>query len=226
MNKLFTIGLVALSARGFSQTPPAEMWIGANVSVAFQSKWQWHNDAGYRTNGVNFIPHQYLYRTGIRRIFSTKWNAAAGVAFFSTRISYNKADHEFGNEYRAWQEVNHQHEWKDGLSLQNRFRVEERFFEEVSNRDDYKALRLRYRLALTKRLSQKWTIQVADEYMRQLQQKQFVFNQNRALFSFGHDLKKHVQLQAVYIWQLRPTGSQHILALLFQKTITVDGNKN
>lgn len=226
MNKLFTIGLVALSARGFSQTPPAEIWLGANVSVAFQNKWQWHNDAGYRTNGMNMIPHQYLYRTGVRKIFSTKWNAAAGVAFFSTRISYNKTDHEFGNEYRAWQEVNHQQEWKGGLILQNRFRLEERFFEEVSNRNAYKAIRLRYRAGLTQRLSPKWSIQISDEYMRQVQQKQFLFNQNRMLFSFNRDLRHHAQIQAAYIWQLRPTGSQHILALLFQKTITVDGNKN
>jgi Protein of unknown function (DUF2490) len=226
LNKLLTIGLVALSARAYTQTPPAELWVGANVTVAFQNQWQWHNDAGYRTNGVNLVPHQYLYRTGIRKIFSTKWNAAAGAAFFSTRISYNKADHEFGNEYRAWQEVNHQYEWKNGFSLQNRFRAEERFFEEVSTRDAYKALRLRYRVGLTKRFAEKWTVQVADEYMRQLQQKQFLYNQNRTLVSLGHDLKKHVQLQAVYIWQQRPTGSQHILALLFQKTITADGNKN
>lgn len=226
MNKLLTIGLVVLSASGYTQTPPAELWIGANMAVGFHNQWQWHNDAGYRTNGVNLVPHQYFYRTGIRKIFSTKWNAAAGVAFFSTRISYNKADHEFGNEYRAWQEVNYQTEWKNGLSLHNRLRIEERFFEEVSNRDAYKALRLRYRVGLTKRLSEKWMIQIANEYMRQLQQKQFLFNQNRALFSIGHDLKKHVQLQAVYIWQQRSTGSQHILALLFQKTITANGNKN
>lgn len=228
MKRFVTISFVLMSVFGYSQEPASELWFSAAVPVTFgkTKNWQWHNDAGYRTNGISIMPHQYLYRTGIRKFFSEQWSAATGIAFFSTRVGYKKADHEFGNEYRLWQEINHQYKIFQQLSLQNRLRIEQRFFEAINDKDAYKALRLRYRIGLTQKLSSKWSVQVADEYMRQLQQDQFLFNQNRFMFTAQRHWNKDVQVQAGYMWLLRSTSSQHIFTISFQKAITIDGNKN
>jgi len=216
-----------VSVNLFAQDPPAEMWVGVAVPVHFgkNDHWQWHNDAGYRTNGVSVLPHQALYRTGIRHFFNQHWNAAAGGALFFTRVSYKKEDNEFGQENRLWQEVVHQTDQQKTWRVQSRFRLEQRFFEATEVRAAFYATRFRYRSALVYAPTGKLQVQLADEYMQQLSNSKMKFNQNRIIGSLVCAMKKQTQLQFSYIWQYRSaSSSQNIVAIIFQKSIGINGN--
>lgn len=224
---MLLISVLFSAANLFAQDPPAEMWVGVSVPVHFGKKdnWQWHNDAGYRTNGASILPHQALYRTGVRHFFNQHWNAAAGGALFFTRISYNKEDSEFGQENRLWQEVVHQTDQQKTWRIHSRFRLEERFFDATEDRDAFYATRFRYRSALVYAPTGKLQLHLADEYMQQLSSSKMQFNQNRVIGSVICVLKKQSQLQFSYIWQYRSaSSSQSIAAIIFQKSIGINGN--
>lgn len=209
-----------------AQEPQSELWFSASLPVNFgkHNSWQWHNDAGYRTNGISLLPHQYLYRTGLRYSFNKHWSAAAGGALFFTRVSYNKDDSEFGQENRLWQELVHQTDLSSTTILQSRFRLEERFFEAVENKAAYTAARFRLRTAITQKFKKNWFAQLADEYMQQAANDRLQLNQNRLMLSVGKSLPGQMQVQAGYMWLYRTVSSQNIFTLSFQKSIGVNGH--
>lgn len=195
------------------------------MHVTFGKGWQWHNDAGYRTIGYSVAAFQYLYRTGVRKRLNEDWSVASGVAFFYTRSSYEKANHEFGKEFRLWQELAHEKAIAKGWELQNRLRIEQRFFGAVGGAPARENLRGRYRLAITKKLTEKWSIRLADEYMLQRAEQKTNFNQNRLILTGNLQLKNTIQLQSGYMWLRWPSASQHVLLFTFQKNFTLDGLK-
>ena len=226
MKPSFIIAAFFVCVVASAQEPQSELWFSASLPVNFgkQNSWQWHNDAGYRTNGISLLPHQYLYRTGLRYSFNKHLSAATGGALFFTRVSYNKDDAEFGQENRLWQELIHQTDLSSTTILQSRFRLEERFFEAVENKAAYTAARFRLRTAITQKFSKNWFAQLADEYMQQVSNDQFHLNQNRLMLSVGKSLPGQVQVQAGYMWLYRTVSSQNIFTLSFQKSIGVNGH--
>jgi len=145
---------------------------------------------------------------------------------FNNRLAIDKEVHEFDKEFRLWQEGALENKLNSRLVMLNRFRTEERFFEATSKKDAYNALRLRYRLALTQNITDGIRFQIADEYMRQLTNGDFLFQQNRlaanAIFITG----KTTQFQAGYMWSKLPTVSQHYIVLILQKTISFKKEHN
>jgi Protein of unknown function (DUF2490) len=223
---LFTIAVIFVSAIASAQEPPTELWLSVSVPVNFGKKvnWQWHNDAGYRTNGISILPHQYLYRTGLRYSFNKHLNIAAGAALFFTRVSYNKDDGEFGQENRLWQEMIYQTNLSSTILWQNRFRLEERFYNAVESKAAYTAARFRFRSSITQKLSKHWSAQIADEYMQQAANNRFQLNQNRLMFSVARSLPNRIQVQTGYMWLYRTVASQHIFSLSFQKSFGANGH--
>ena len=208
-----------------AQDPAAEVWMSVSVPVFFgkNGSWQWHNDAGYRTNGMSVLPHQYLFRSGVRKYFNSKWNAAVGGALFFTRATYNKED-EFGQEDRLWQEVVNITKIAEKSSLHTRFRAEERFFKSVEDKEAYDAMRFRLRTAFVQTLNKHWQFQVAEEYMQQLANHNFRFNTNRVAAAVIRSWEGQSQLQITYTLQTRKNSEQSIIALSFQKSIGSNGN--
>jgi hypothetical protein len=222
----FFIISILIAKAAVAQQSETSAWSGVQLPVSFNSKWQWHNDAGYRTIGFSGSAYQYLYRTGARYSFTKGWSAAAGAAFFFTRTSYQKADHEFGKEFRLWQELNFNKYINGKCSLQNRIRIEQRWFNATQSIETYTAFRLRYRLSGLQKLSDKWGLQLANEYMQQSVNKKFSFNQNRVIASAIYSINQFNQFQCGYMWLLWPSSSQHVMVITFQKNISVYGNGN
>lgn len=225
MKRWLTIAFVFTFISAHAQDPASEIWMGASVPVLFgkNGSWQMHNDVGYRTNGMSVLPHQYLFRTGVRKFFNNRWNAAVGGALFFTRVSYNKED-VFGQENRLWQEVVNVAKITKKSNLQTRFRVEERFFEAVENKAAFNAMRFRLRSAFLQTLNKHWQLQVAEEYMQQLANRNFQFNTNRVAAAVIRSWEGQAQLQITYILQTRKNCEQSIVALSFQKSIGSNGN--
>src|SRR5947207_448842 len=84
-------------------------------------------------------------------------------------------------EFRLWQELSFHKPLSKDFLFHERFRTEERWFGAVTNKDAYFGLRLRERLTVTKSLTQTWSLEFGDEYLRMLSDKKFLFNANRIL---------------------------------------------
>ncbi len=225
MRKLFLLlMLTGLMKYGKAQQNPAIVWGTLQLPLHLSPKWQLPVDFSYRTIGISASALQYTFRTGARRIINDKWNVASGIAFFFTRTSFKKENHEFGSEFRLWQEAVLDNRITNNLVLQNRFRTEERFFSATTIRPAFTALRLRYRLAAIQTINEKWAVQLADEYMHQLAEERFSFQQNRVNVSFAYLFSSLSRIQAGYIWSKLPASSQHFITLTYQKIIRLYGN--
>ncbi|TMI92743.1 MAG: DUF2490 domain-containing protein [Bacteroidetes bacterium] len=226
MGKLSILILSFCSKVALAQLPATSNWFALQLLVNRGSKWEWVNDAGYRTLGMSASAYAYEGRTGMRYRFNETWNVATGTALFFTRSSFQKYNHEFGREFRLWQELSFHKPLSKDFLFHERFRTEERWFGAVTNKDAYFGLRLRERLTVTKSLTQTWSLEFGDEYLRMLSDKKFLFNANRILLLALYKFKGDAQLQGGYMWVKLPVSSQHVFTFTFQKMISIHGKKN
>ena len=223
---LFCISGILLFAKCSQGQSKTVVWNTLQFPIQFSSKWQLHNDISYRTIGVSGSAYQYTFRTGVRRFMGNKWNVASGLALFYTRTNFNKMNHEFGREFRLWQEVVKENKLNKKLSLFNRFRTEERFFAATSIKKKSFALRLRYRLAAVQKIADKWKVQLANEYMEHLVKQKFSFQQNRLGLTFIHEFNSTTQIQTGYIWSKLAATTQHFITCTFLKTILANAHRS
>ena len=209
-----------------AQVPATTDWFGFQCRLNKDDKWEVINDVGYRTIGMSLSSYNYYYRNGIRYKLNDRWSVAGGTAFFFTRSSYLKSNHEFGREFRLWQDITLSLPFAKTFAINDRFRTEERWFNSVSNKAGYFGFRLRQRLTVTKALTEKWSVEIGDEYFRMLTDKKFLFNSNRILFSAVCKFRNQVQLQGGYIWLKLPSASQHVFTFNLQKTIMLHKSKS
>lgn len=204
-----------------AQQPKTAAWLGGQLQLKLSDKWAWHSDAGFRTVSTAFTSHQLLYRTGIRYFINKNFGVTAGGALFFTRSSFDKGNHEFGRELRLWQEVFHQTNIHK-LIWQNRFTAEQRFFDDTQKKPAYAAYRVRLKTTFTKPVNEKWAVQVSDEYMRQLTNNIFAFDQNR-LMAYGlYNSNANTVWRAGYTCLMLPYNqTRYVLNINFQKTITL-----
>jgi hypothetical protein len=198
-------------------------WLSFQFRVELPKKWEWHNDAGYRTGGSDWQASQFFYRTGLRYNLSNKQAVTAGLALFYTSLTAENEYRVYGEERRIWQEYvleNSKKKWQ----FQMRFRMEERFFQAVSNKSARYATRLRMRVHATRFFNEQWGIQMANEYMVQFDEGSGKFNQNRLTISGLYKVKRNWQFQLGYMFLLLPYYSQHVLILSVQKKVTRNDN--
>ncbi|HKB43175.1 MAG TPA: DUF2490 domain-containing protein [Chitinophagaceae bacterium] len=220
MKKLFILIACFSTKNLLAQVPSTASWFSFQFRLN-KAKWELINDGGYRTIGMSASCYAYYYRNGLRYKLNDNWSVAAGSAFFFTRSSYQKSNHGFGKEFRLWQDaIFRKPIWKT-FAINNRFRIEERWFNRVNNKPAYFGFRPRERLTISKMLSEKWSLELGDEYLRMLSDNKFTFNSNRILLFATYTMKKQTQLQGGYIWLKLPAASQHVFTINFQKTITL-----
>lgn len=210
--RIYTILLLLLGVFvAEAQQRTESIWQTVQLPVKLSSKLSLHNDAGYRTLGISLLPRQFLFRTGMRYHYSKQTDAAAGVALFFTKTSLNKEEHEFGTEFRLWQEVQQQIKLMKHTNLLLRLRTEQRFFEQPSFRNSFEAYRFRYRGTVQQQLNEKLELQAGFEYMHQLEDGANCFNQYRIQPSLLWKMNKHLQLQIMYMIIKSPNEVQRAL---------------
>ena len=202
------------------------IWTSVSLPVRFSQKWQAPVDVSYRTLGFSSSAYQYTFRGGVRWNMSSSWSASAGFARFLTRNSFTKSDDVFVPEFRIWQDVVSEKKLKNRFTLQNRLRIEERFFDKTSESEKYSAIRLRYRIGVARLLGNKFRVQLAEEYMEHYSFSRFSFQQNRVYASCGLLLNAVTQIDAGYIWSRIPDVTRHYITLSFQRTILFHGNRS
>jgi hypothetical protein len=201
------------------------IWNALQLPVRLSSKWQMPVDFSYRTLGFSTAAYQYTFRSGIRRFINKTWSVASGLALFFTRTSFEKENREFGREFRVWEEGVADSKLGKNFVLQNRLRIEERFFEATSKYDKYTAIRFRYKLGISKFFKEKYKLQLAEEYMEHLTSGKFSFQRNRVYISCGYIIDPLTQIEAGYIWSATPDIRNYI-TISFQRTITFHENRN
>ena len=218
----FFIIVLLFTLQSFAQRPATGTWLTLQLPVELNSKWQIHNDGGYRTLGNSITPLQYFYRTGLRYNISKNLSTAAGVAIFFTRTTFTKQDDEFGREFRFWEELNYKTDLFKHTQWQVRLRIEQRNYAATSNKAAYHAFRYRIRTQLQQKLAAKWAIVFAGEYMQQYARDSWSFDQNRLIINGIYSFNNHTQLQASYLLVRWPANSrQQLFSVLFQKTISL-----
>lgn len=204
-----------------AQQPKLTNWITVQAPIVLNNKWQLLTEASYRTVGESFVLNQLFLRTGFRHTINAVWNVAAATDYVHSKIKPDKANHEYGNEFRIWQEVTNRTTLKKNWSWLNRFRIEERFYQTTSVQNAFTGYRLRYRMGVLKTISPKWDVMLADEYLRQFQKGDFVFNQNRIQLATYYRFAKTAHFQFDYYLIKFPRQYQHVFSLIFQKRILV-----
>ena len=223
--KLF-IAFTFLSLQVFAQRPATGLWLTAQFPIQINNKWQVVNDFNYRTLGNSSAALQQLYRAGLKYNFTKKWTATAGLALIFTRTSFLKTNTEFGKEFRLWQEANYKATISSSLTGNVRIRTEERFFSTTNTKASYNAFRYRIRPQLQQKLSNHWSVFVANEYMQQYAKSKWSFDQNRLIINGIYAFKNKAQLNAGYMWLRWPANSsQHILTIGFQKNISLNAKQ-
>jgi len=216
----FTAGLIFSAKVSLSQKSTTLMWSTVQFPVFVSKKWRLHNDISFWFFTSSVGAYEYTLRSGVRKMINDKWNFASGVALFFTRTSFEKANHEFGSEFRLWQEVVNENKLNGKLSLLNRLRFDERFFASTSAKDAFFALRVRYRLAFIQTISEKWKLQLADEYMEQLSGGAISFQQNRLGITGIYVFCSSAEFHSGYIWSKLPASNQHFITCTFIKSFS------
>lgn len=221
---LILFGLTFPTVIMAQKRPEEGIWLTLNTPIDISSKWQIHHDASFRTLSFSKDPLQLLFRTGLRLNLNKRYSLAGGIAFIFTRTTFNKDNDELGREFRTWQEVLRKHVINKNAYLQIRFRSEQRFFEDTKRREGFTAHRFRLRVNFHQELTKNWSLILADEYMQQYANNDFVFDQNRLITAMAYHIDEKTQLQFGYMWLLWPQeSSQHLVNITFQKRFQLYG---
>ena len=227
MRRLTLIFLMAWSITySYSQQPGSSNWFTIQLPVTIDSHWQWLNEYSYRTINESFNMYQLFLRMGARYNVNEKWYVALSYDFTLTRTSSEKMNHEYGRESRIWQELSYRSFLSSKFSLQHKLRIEERFVSANHTDAASSALRVRYRLAALQAITDKWSVQLSDEYMQQYTDQRWSFNQNRIYLNNLIQLQPALQLQAGYYFVIRPDHEiQHVFAIGLQKRLFLHGGR-
>jgi hypothetical protein len=220
IGSIITVSIFIVCNCVSAQRPNTGMWLTINTPVNISKKWQWHNDASYRTLGSSVAPLQYLYRTGIRYNFNDEWSSTLGVALFYTRNGFTKQNEEFGKEQRLWQELAYRKNITIPFQIYVRLRTEQRYFSTTTTSQAHHAFRYRVRVQLQQKFTQKFALQLANEYLQQRNGNLWQFDQNRSLINAVYFMNEQTNITVGYMYLLWPANSQqHILNINFQKMI-------
>ena len=175
--------------------------------------WGLHFDAQLRRSDLGAEPMQVLVQPGLNYQCASGWQLAAGYGFMETSAYGHHPVPVALPEHRFWQQASRTSKL-GSLSLQHRFRVEQRFLGQNNQGiqpakvDSYRyENRLSYRLATTLPLKalgcDKLYFKISDEVFVNLGEQVLGnhFDQNRAYVALGRPIGKHGKLELGFMEQ-------------------------
>jgi len=192
-------------------------WLASFNTFSLSNKWSLHLDVQLRSTDELSQVQTILFRPGINYHLNKKQVLTAGYAYIPNRY-VSAADNELIAEHRLWQQFIQLQPVKK-LSIQHRFRFEERFIPKpaVDNEglyaDEYSfATRFRYFVRSVIPLTSQ-TGAFEKGIFTALQNEVFLnatnqnavngktFDQNRLYIALGYRLVKQFDIEAGYMWQ-------------------------
>ena len=205
--------LVFIPLFGFSQAGDFGNWLLYFGNKKINDNWNWHHEVQYRN--FNFIgdTEQLLLRTGIGYNLTEKNNNfLLGYGFIYSEPYIGNTDNKTNfNEHRIYQQFITRQSF-GRLSLQHRYRFEQRFIE-----DDFR-LRLRYFLGVNLALNQKqmqdktFYISLYNELF--LNTQGIYFDRNRFYSGIGYRFSKTVRSEIGFLNQKLFTTSRNQLNII------------
>jgi len=176
----------------------------------FNSKWNLHHEVQYRNYNAIGDLEQLLLRTGLGYNLSENNNILLGYGYILSENYLTGTDDKIKvNEHRIYQQFISKQNFK-GISLQHRYRFEQRIVE-----DDFK-LRFRYFLGVNIALSQKETAKFYLSAYNEifLNTKTSIFDRNRLYGGLGYKINDGVRVELGYMNQFFETTSRDQLNII------------
>lgn len=215
MKKITVLLLLCSPFLGFNQESDLGNWLIYFGNKQINSKFNWHNEVQYRNYNAIGDLEQLLLRTGIGyNLTENNNNILLGYGYVLSENYIAGTDEKTGvNEHRIYQ----QFITKQNIhivSLQHRYRFEQRFVE-----DDFK-LRFRYFLGLNIPVSNK-TLEDKTLYLSAynevfLNTEDNVFDRNRLYGGLGYKINQQLRFELGYMNQfLQNTSRDQINIMTF-----------
>jgi len=207
-NTVLTIAILLVSKIGFSQSSDIGNWLIYFGNKQINEKWNLHHEVQYRN--FNFIgdTEQLLLRAGLGyNLSENNNNILLGYGFIYNEPYIANTDEKINfNEHRIYQQFITRQKFKN-LSIQHRYRFEQRFIEE-----DFK-LRLRYFLGLNYILSNKEvlnnTLYLSMYNEIFLNTENNYFDRNRIYGGVGYRFNSKIRTEIGFMNQLNSGGSRN-----------------
>ena len=174
------------------------------------SKWNLHNEVQYRNYNAIGDLEQLLLRVGLGYNLTEKTNLLFGYGFILSENYIGDTDKKFQiNEHRIYQQLITK-QYFNKLSIQHRYRFEQRFVE-----DDFK-LRFRYFLGINVPLSKKETNKLYLSAYNEifLNTESPIFDRNRLYGGIGYKISDSVRMELGYMNQFFETSSRDQLNIM------------
>ncbi|AFR35813.1 DUF2490 domain-containing protein [Riemerella anatipestifer] len=207
------IFILLLPMVAFSQTNNLGNWFIYFGNKKIDNRWNWHHEVQYRN--FNFIgdTEQVLIRTGLGyNLTENNNNILLGAAFIYSEPYLANSDTKTSfNEHRIYQQFITSQTF-GVVSLQHRYRFEQRFFEK-----DFR-LRLRYFIGLNVALNKKQMMDKAV-YLSAYNEifintENNIFDRNRLYGGLGYRFSKNVRTEVGVMNQSTSTVSRNQLNLI------------
>jgi hypothetical protein len=174
------------------------------------SKWNLHHEVQYRNYNAIGDLEQLLLRTGLGYNLTENTNILMGYGYILSENYIGDTDEKFQvNEHRIYQQVITKQKFKN-ISIQHRYRFEQRFVEE-----DFR-LRFRYFLnvnvPLSKNETNKWYLSAYNELF--LNTESSIFDRNRLYGGIGFKISSSVRMEIGYMNQFFETSGRDQLNIM------------
>ncbi len=198
---------LSLPKLSFSQDSELGNWLIYIGNKQLNEKWNWHHEVQYRNYDAVGDLEQLLLRTGFGYTFNeSKSNVLLGYGYILSENYVGQSDEKISvNEHRIFQQFITKQQLSQ-VSLQHRYRFEQRFVE-----DDFK-MRFRYFLGINIPLQYKEDaknplyLSAYNEIF--LNTESAIFDRNRLYGGLGYKFSEHVKLELGYMNQFFETTSR------------------
>lgn len=208
MNRIVLIAALflarLLAAQERAVTYANQQWLQYYAQLNVSPKWRLLADAGLRRQDYLRHPAMVLARAGVQYHVDPDFSVAAGIAYFGLYRGSALAR----DERRTWQEFSYQQQ-HGRFYLQNRLRLEQRFFSERPAGAEGFNYRARYRFSCqfpinhNALLARTLFLQAGDEFFVNFGRQVIynLFDHNRLFLGLGYKLNNSFQLVLNYVYQ-------------------------
>lgn len=204
MKILYTLLLLLFSSSVFSQDSNLGNWLIYFGNKKINQKLNWHNEVQYRNYNAIGDLEQLLLRTGVGlNLTENNNNLLLGYGYILSQNYTGNADEKVDvQEHRIYQQFITKQNINDRVSIQHRYRFEQRFVE-----DNFK-VRFRYFLGLNIPLNSEKKLYLSAYNEIFLNSKDNVFDRNRLYGGLGYRVSGDFRFELGYMNQFLNSGNR------------------
>lgn len=210
MRFLFTlIAALVFFTRISAQTEQqSAYWTRLYAQISGSAPWEIHLEADERKEWGTNEHLQFITHASARRRLNTKWSVAPGASY-STVTGVP--------EYRLFQEAHTQWPLWSKWSIQQRIRVEERWFDQPNRANLRFRFRMRYRLQLNYSPWAWGLFKLSEEYLFHTD----AFDQNRVYAAFEGRFSQKIAIEMGYLFIYQKRSSNTLASDIWRTTLLV-----